>query len=112
MSTVQRWLSALGDDAIEGYPPLAVLAGWVTALTGQTAEAQRWAAIVDAATFDLTPADGTASFESARAMLRSLDVSRGSGADDGRRQLRGRRRSRRGARGATRRSASPARRTC
>ena len=25
MSTVQRWLSALGDDAIEGYPPLAVL---------------------------------------------------------------------------------------
>ena len=71
MSTVQRWLSALGNDAIEGYPPLAVLAGWVTAMTGQTADAQRWAAIVDAATFDLTPADGTASFASARAMLRT-----------------------------------------
>ena len=27
MSTVQRWLSALGDSAIEDYPPLAVLAG-------------------------------------------------------------------------------------
>ena len=48
-STVQRWLSALGDAAIEAYPPLAVLAGWVARSTGQTVEAQRWAAIVDAA---------------------------------------------------------------
>jgi LuxR family maltose regulon positive regulatory protein len=72
MSTLQRWLSVLGDSAIERYPPLAVLAGWVTALTGQTAEAQRWAAILDAASFDQVPADGTASFDSARAMLRVI----------------------------------------
>ena len=72
MSTVQRWLSALGDAAIEEYPPLAVLAGWIALFTGQTAEAQRWAAIVDAASFDLVPADGTASFDSARAMLRAV----------------------------------------
>jgi LuxR family transcriptional regulator, maltose regulon positive regulatory protein len=72
MSTVQRWLSVLGDSAIEQYPPLAVLAGWVTALTGHTAEAQRWAAIIDAASFDQVPADGTASFDSARAMLRVM----------------------------------------
>jgi len=72
MSTVQRWLSALGDPAIEAYPPLAVLAGWVAALTGQTAEAQRWAAILDAASFDLVPMDGSASFDSARAMLRAF----------------------------------------
>ena len=65
MSTVQRWLSTLGDSAIEEYPPLAVLAGWIAVFTGQTAEAQRWAAIVDAASFDLVPADGTASFDSA-----------------------------------------------
>ena len=71
MSTVQRWLSTLGDTAIEGYPPLAVLAAWVAVLTGQTAEAQRWAAIVDASSFDLVPADGSASFDSTRAMLRS-----------------------------------------
>ena len=32
MSTVQRWLAALGDAAIEGYPPLAVLAGWIMRL--------------------------------------------------------------------------------
>ena len=55
MSTVQRWLSALGDSAIAEYPPLAVLAGWIAVLTGQTAEAQRWAAVVDAASFDRCP---------------------------------------------------------
>ncbi len=72
ISTVQRWLAALGDAAVESYPPLAVLAGWIAALTGRTAEAQRWAAIVDAARFDLVPVDGTASFDSARAMLRAV----------------------------------------
>ena len=72
LSTVQRWLSALGHSAIEEYPPLAVLAGYIAVFTGQTAEAQRWAAIVDAASFDLVPADGTASFDSARAMFRAV----------------------------------------
>ena len=72
ISTVERWLSALGDAAISAYPPLAVLAGWITSLTGRTTEAQRWAAIVEAASFDLVPADGTASFDSARAMLRAV----------------------------------------
>jgi LuxR family maltose regulon positive regulatory protein len=72
MSTVQRWLSTVGDPAIEAYPPLAVTAGWVAALSGQTAEAQRWAAVIDTLSYDLTPADRTASFDSARAMLRSV----------------------------------------
>ena len=72
MSTAQRWLSALGDSAIAQYLPLAVLAGWIAVLTGQTTDAQRWAAVVDAASFDLVPADGSASFGSARAMLRAL----------------------------------------
>ena len=72
MSTVQRWLAAVGDSAVEDYPPLAVLAGWVTVLTGQTAQAEHWATIVDAASFDLVPVDGSASFDSARAMLRAV----------------------------------------
>ena len=77
ISTVQRWLSALGDSAIEDYPPLAVLAGYIAVFTGQTAEAQRWAAVVDAASFDLAPADGTASFDSARAMFRAVVCAEG-----------------------------------
>jgi LuxR family maltose regulon positive regulatory protein len=72
MSTVRRWLTTLGDSAAEQYPPLAVLAGWFAALTGQTADAQRWAAFVETASFDPVPMDGTASFNSARAMLRAL----------------------------------------
>ena len=42
---------------------------WLAALTGETTEALRWAAFLDGAAFDGQPADGTASFESARAML-------------------------------------------
>ena len=72
MSTVQRWFSALGEPAVEAYPPLAVLAGWVAVLTGQTAQAQRWAALLDSASYDLVPLDGTMSFDSSRAMLRAL----------------------------------------
>ena len=40
LTTVQRWLSTLGDSAIEAYPPLGVLAGWITMFTGQIAEAR------------------------------------------------------------------------
>ena len=53
------------------------LAGWITASVGQTAEAERWAAIADAASFDLVPLDGSASFDSARAMLRAVMVPAG-----------------------------------
>ena len=34
-------------ECIEAYPPLAVLAGWIAVLTGQSADAERWAALVD-----------------------------------------------------------------
>ena len=72
LSTVQRWLSTLGHAAVEEYPPLAVLAGWFAVLSGETAAAQRMAAFLDTASFDQMPVDGTASFNSARAMLRAL----------------------------------------
>jgi LuxR family maltose regulon positive regulatory protein len=78
MTTVRRWLSCLGDAAVEESPPLAVLAGWVSALTGQTAAAERWASIADAASFDQVPMDGTASFDSSRAMLRAVMCPSGS----------------------------------
>ena len=47
ISTVEQWLTTLGDASIERHPPLAVLAGWVAVLTGHTADAERWAAIAD-----------------------------------------------------------------
>jgi len=39
MATVERWLSMLGAVTIEAYPPLAVLAGWMSVLSGDTLEA-------------------------------------------------------------------------
>ena len=71
ISTVLHWLDAVDDGDIARYPPLAVLAGWVMVFTGRTTEARRWAAVADDASFDLVPADGSASLHSARAMLRA-----------------------------------------
>ena len=64
------------------------MAGWVAVLTGHTADAQRWAAFLDTASFDLVPVIGSASFESSWAMLRAA-MSRWSRADGDRRELRG-----------------------
>ncbi len=72
LSTLQRWLATLGDDTIATWPPLAVNACVASVLTGDIVGSERWAAMVDAASFDLPPRDGSASFESARAMLRAL----------------------------------------
>ena len=72
MTTVRRWLAALGDVAVTGHPPLMVLAAWIGVLGGEPLEAQRWAALADEADYDPVPVDGTASFESSRAMLRAV----------------------------------------
>jgi len=71
LPTFQRWLHVIGDANIERYPPLAVHKCWEAVLTGETAAAQRWAAFVDAASFDGVPPDGSASFASRRAVLRA-----------------------------------------
>src|SRR6185437_11589458 len=56
---------------IERYPPLAVQRCRGCVNTGDTTGAARWAAIVDAASFEGSPGDGSASFDSTRAMLRA-----------------------------------------
>jgi LuxR family transcriptional regulator, maltose regulon positive regulatory protein len=71
-STLQRWLRAIGDVNIERYPPLAAQRCWGCVNTGDTTGAARWAAVVNAASFDGAPGDGSASFDSARAMLRAF----------------------------------------
>jgi LuxR family transcriptional regulator, maltose regulon positive regulatory protein len=69
--TFQRWLRTIGDANIERHPPLAVQRCYAAGMTGDTAQAERWAAFVDAASFDRAPLDGSASFDSSRAMLRA-----------------------------------------
>jgi len=72
MPTMQRWLTTLGERTIMQYPPLGVIAGWIATLSGEAVEAERWAAVLETASFDGAPKDGSASFASSWAMLRTL----------------------------------------
>jgi LuxR family transcriptional regulator, maltose regulon positive regulatory protein len=71
MSTVHRWYRVIGDANIERFPPLAVLRCWEAVLTGDTGQEMRWAAVLEGSSFGGPSFDGSASFESARAMVRS-----------------------------------------
>ena len=72
MSTVQRWLATIGDTTVEAHPSLAVFTAWISAVIGDTREAQRWADVVDAAPPASAASDDTSSLESSRAMLRAV----------------------------------------
>jgi LuxR family maltose regulon positive regulatory protein len=71
LSTLLRWHSALGDETIKSFPPLAIQACWGAVCAGDTKAAERWAAFVDASSFDGPALVFTASFGSARARLRA-----------------------------------------
>nr|WP_184752406.1 LuxR family transcriptional regulator [Microbacterium thalassium] len=77
LATVRRWVQAVGEESIRAYPPLAVLAGWIAALTAHDAEAEKWATRAESLSFARVPADGSASYESARAMLRAAMCAHG-----------------------------------
>jgi len=77
VSTLQRWYRAIGEVNIERYPPLAVHTCLASVITGDTPGAMRWTEVVDAASFDPVPADGTASFDSSRAILRAFTCAAG-----------------------------------
>lgn len=71
-AAVDRWLAALGDRAVESFPPLMVIAGWRAALDGRPREAERWDDLLDSRTFDGPPVAGFPPFPAARALLRVL----------------------------------------
>jgi len=75
--TLDRWLRSFDDGAFARYPPLAVIGAWIHSLHGRPEAADRLADIAERSTFTGHPGDGSASFESARAMLRALVCRRG-----------------------------------
>ncbi len=77
-TTLQRWFRWLEDrGGIEGHPMAAVLAALFFALTGQPAEAERWADVVDRWQYgDGTPL-GASYAEAHAAILRALMCRRG-----------------------------------
>ena len=76
----QSWLARFSDVELEERPWLAILAAWECIGTGDAPRTLRFADIAERGSFVGRPPDGTASFESSRAMLRTT-MSR-HGADD------------------------------
>ena len=74
---LERWLASFTDEAFERRPSLAVGAAMVHALSGRPEAADHLADIVERSRSSAVPANGSASFESARAMLRAVMVRRG-----------------------------------
>ena len=72
VSTVDRWLDALGDATIRRHPTLAVLAGYVAVYEGHAAVAERWGAVVETAAIEDAHPDGPGAFDAARATYRAL----------------------------------------
>jgi LuxR family transcriptional regulator, maltose regulon positive regulatory protein len=70
-ATTRRWLDALGSEALERLPGLALAAGWFAALAGDRAEAERWLSVAERQADDGFHALGAASAESAVALLRA-----------------------------------------
>ncbi len=75
--TLDRWLQRFDDAVFERRPPLAVIASWINILGGRPEAADRMADIAERSTFSGAPGDGSASFESQRAMLRVMMARRG-----------------------------------
>ena len=69
-ATLVAWLEQFGDEELRKRPWLAVLAAYKELEVGNTAAAGHYADLAERGAFEGLPPDGTASFESGRAMLR------------------------------------------
>jgi LuxR family maltose regulon positive regulatory protein len=79
-ATLREWLMRISDDALLERPWLAVMAAWEQMGAADLAKLEHLADLAERSTFEGRPPDGTASFESGRAMLRAA-MGR-AGADD------------------------------
>jgi LuxR family maltose regulon positive regulatory protein len=62
---VREWLDALDEQLLPATPPLAAIAAWIWALTGDAPRAQSALRIAESASYDGPMPDGSASMESA-----------------------------------------------
>jgi LuxR family transcriptional regulator, maltose regulon positive regulatory protein len=71
METLDEWLGWFGDDELRRYPAIAVEGAWVRALTGRSADAERWLALAEGTTSTIPLSDGSATIEPWVATLRT-----------------------------------------
>ena len=69
---LDRWLHGIDDAALSRHPPLAVLGAWNHLLNGRPEAAEHLADVAERSTFSGDSGDGSASFESSRAILRAV----------------------------------------
>ncbi|HET9723801.1 MAG TPA: AAA family ATPase [Actinomycetota bacterium] len=78
VSTLQRWLAWLEErGTVADQAPLAVLAGWLHAMIGDAAGADRWAAVAEHSSFVGPLPDGSPAIEPWIASLRALRCAEG-----------------------------------
>src|SRR4029453_16189367 len=72
LATVQAWFDWFDDQGlVHEYPAVAILGAWVQALGGHAAAAERWADAAEQGSYEGMLADGSASIEGWRALLRA-----------------------------------------
>jgi len=71
METLEEWLAWFRDDELRRYPALAIEGAWIRALTGRTADAERWLALAEGATSTIPLSDGSKTIEPWVANLRA-----------------------------------------
>ena len=69
LGTVRGWLASFEDAQIEGHAPLAVAAAWVSALVGERERAAHFKEAAGRGSWDGPMPDGTASLDSALAIM-------------------------------------------
>ena len=65
-ATLHSWLAQIPEDEVIGYPPLALVHAWISALTGDAAGFQRWLAVAENGSYVGPLPDGTTSLELGR----------------------------------------------
>jgi LuxR family maltose regulon positive regulatory protein len=71
LQTLDGWLSWFSEDELRRYPALAVVGGWLRALTGRAAEAESWLALAEGSTSTIPLSDGSATIDPWVAILRA-----------------------------------------
>jgi LuxR family maltose regulon positive regulatory protein len=70
METLEGWMRWFSEDDLRRYPALAVMVGWLRALSGRAAEAEHWLALADGSTSTIALSDGSATIDPWVAILR------------------------------------------
>ncbi|WP_345800499.1 LuxR C-terminal-related transcriptional regulator [Microbacterium sp. AZCO] len=71
VAVVARWLADLGDATVEAFPPLVVIAAWVSILLGISPASERWAATLERLDVHDPPTVERGGIDSDRSMIRA-----------------------------------------